>query len=305
MEEILEELRQRYYYTSQKFGGPEAMIRQISLADDDFSTTFKISRLLSHSGEIKVISPWDFLFEMKGASEEDSIIPSHGYKINDIDGRLLYRVTKHGAIWGESLLDKALVLQSMTGYMFYLTYTTFQGIQQSLLIINNLALRLSNPISDDDAIRVPAPPSIEPSNNYINIECSQVLLNGPSSITITTLFLKSVGHTPPTLEYVSSNPLTIKEEHYLSSDDSLFIYFPKESGWFFIQLNNQTPLELINLIGAGDDRFIQANEYLFYIALGEELNTSLLRQSMGLINRRPAAFSRDNIIRLTLEASNG
>lgn len=303
MEEILEELRKRFYYTSQKFGGPEAMISQMTLADDDFSTTYKISRLLSHPGDVRVLSPWDLLFEMKGKEEGDFVVPSHGYQVNDIDGRLIYRVTRHGSIWGESLLDKALVLQSQTGFMFYLTYTTFQGSHQTLLIINNLALRSSNPISDDDYIRVPAPPSIEPSNNYINLDCSPVLTNGSS--TISTLFLKSVGHIPPTLEYVKSHPLTKKEDYYLSSDDSLFIYFPKESGWFYLLLNDQSPLEVVNILGAGDDRFIQANEYLSYIAVGEEMDTNLLRQSMGLINRRPSDFSRDNVIRLSAEVSDG
>jgi hypothetical protein len=188
------------------------------------------------------------------------------------------------------------VLQSATGSFFYLSYRTFTGIQQVLLIINNLALRSSAPISDDDLIRVPAPPAIEPSNNYITLDCSALNAN---SFIVSTLFLKSVAHRPPSVQYLINNASTIREDYYLSREDSTFLFFPKESGWFSLLTDDNSLLRVDDLEGQGDDRFIETNDGLFYIAIGEEMDTNLLRQSMGVISRRPPGFSRDNVIRLS------
>lgn len=297
MEEILEQLRVKFYYTSQKFGGPEAMLKQLSLTNDEWSINYKVSRLLSHPGPIRVISPWEISFSMPGIEEGDARVTSSPYQVHNLDGLLIYKVNSPSLVWGNSSLDKLLTLQSQTGEFFYLSYKTFIGTQTVLLIVNNLALRSAAPISDDDYIRVPAARDQEVSNNYITLNCSAI-----TSIptTVSTVFLKSVAHRPPTLEYVRSNPLSKKEEYFLDSDDSTFLFLPRESGWLNLSLGN-TPLSLTSITGTGDDRLIEVSTGLYYIAVGSEMDTNILRQSMGVFSRRPAAFSRDDVIKLTAD----
>jgi hypothetical protein len=297
MEEILEQLRVKFYYTSQKFGGPEAMLQQLSLTNDEWSTNYKVSRLLSHPGPIRVVSPWDINFLMPGLKEGDSIVTSHPYQVHDMDGRLIYKVSSSSSSWGTSTLDKLLVLQSQTGEFFYLSYKTFLDTQRVLLIINNLAIRSSQPISDDDFIRVPAAQDQHVSNNHIKLDCSSLNIN---PFLVTTYFLKSVAHRPPAISYITSNPLTKREDYYLTQDDSSFLFLPRESGWLHLSSNSHL-LGLQDLIGVGDDRLIEVSPSLYYLAVGAEMDTNILRQSMGVFSRRPPGFSRDDVIKLSAQ----
>lgn len=316
----LRELRTKFYYVSHSFGSPEGLIDLISsVSNDAYEVELKVGLILNHPGRVRVVTPWDMRFSMKdldftGISKSLAIVPYEPYTVYDLNHRIIYKVIEHQGIWGDSVLDRSLIIQSFSTEMFYLQYSTYHSFNTDLLIVNNLALRGKNALSDNDALKAPPKfdsetgdnhlvPAIEPSNNYI-----QLTINLPYSIEpyIYIYQLKSTPLVNVSIEDIINNPSTTNQAFTIEGSNVPIIFNPNHSGWLLFVYRSKGenfPLRISNVQGYGVDRFVQSSDYIWYVAVGDEFDVAKLRQSMGLITRRPSDFSTADVIQITAEVS--
>lgn len=296
---VLEEIRKKYYYISHNFGGAEDLISYLSILDDPLSKEERVHRLLSHPGYSAVISPWKPYLNLEDPYEPN-VLYSKPYTLYNSEGRFLYRVKEHNGIFGNSVLDKTLILQSLTGSIYYLQYQSTDSFKTILLLINNTALETSIPISDRSYLEAPEPPINEPSDYYLVLDASQVL---PNSIvtSINVHFLPSDALNIKTGEQILEDKVSSVEPYLLTDSDSSFMWFPKRSGWLCITKGTTSPSFLLidDILGTGDDRLIYSGNNAYYLAMGSEEDTNLIRQELGLVSRRPPGFTLSNKVKLT------
>lgn len=315
------ELRSKFYYVSHSFGSPEQLVETIGNdSNDNDELEIKIHQILSHPDHVRVISPWDTRFDLVevngyGVTNERSIVIEAPYKVFDFNRCLLYTVSKHQGVWGDSPLDKLLILQSPSGRIFYLQHSTYIDTKRTLLlIVNNLALNGSNSLADNDALRTPPyvnsrsgsnlnKPSIEPQDNHILFTTPRIYSQDQF---ITIYHLKSNPSIIPSYEQIKSSRETKVLGYPVMSRGERLTYFPSASGWVYIEGRVgeiEYPLNIGEIKGNGVDRFVEAGRYVYYVAVGDEMDTVMLRQKMGLITRRPPDFSQRDVIQLECQLS--
>lgn len=303
---VLEELRKRYYYVSHNFGGPENMVDYISTVDDPLSVNERIHRLLSHPGYLAVISPWKPYLNLVDPLKPD-LLTSKPFTVYTSEGRYLYRVKEHQGIFGNSILDKTLVLQSFSGSIYYLQYETATGFSTVLLLVNNLSLEPSLPTNDRSYLEAPDPPIIEPSEYYLILEASAVL--GLSETSINVHFLPSEPTELPTSQQIIDDPTSTVEPFIMNQADSTAMWFPQRSGWITLTKGTNNLVKLVmepsSILGTGVDRLIYAGNHVYYIALGNEEDTNLIRQEMGMVSRRPPGFTLADKIKIKASLTYG
>lgn len=281
--------RDMHYVVSVFNGAPNLVDAMRGLGWSDREVVRRLYLLISHPEEVKVISPWSQTFPLFDELGEElygksSITPNTPYSVHTIDGDLLYRVLPHGGWYGTSTLDRALLLQSFTGDMYYLQYQTFTRPYTYLLLINNQSMgQLS--INPPGLVEPAGQPSILPGDNRITFSTSRkgrlevrYLVSTPISIPSTT-HIREQG----TVEY-----------HTLEAWDDKFMWFPKGAGWLAIY-HDGVPLPLGGVMGAGVDRVIPVNQYVLYIAQGN-IDMTSVRQVLGETVRRPPDLSREQVI---------
>lgn len=295
-EAVIEELRKRYYYVSHNFGGPDDLVSSIRSVYDSLSTEERVHRLLSHPGYLAVISPWKPYLRL----DEEYVLHTKAYSVYTVEGRFLYRVKNHDGVFGNSILDKTLILQSLSGSIYYLQYQAIDNYKTVLLLVNNLALTPSLPTTDKSYLEAPDPPILEPSEYYLILDASQVLSNEILN-NINIHFLPTNAINLKTADDIISSSISTVEPFTLSSSDSTLMWFPQRSGWLTITkgVNNLQSLLIDDVLGTGDDRLIYSGNGSYYIALGNEEDTNMIRQELGLVTRRPAGFTTANKIKLT------
>jgi hypothetical protein len=315
------ELRSKFYYVSHSFGSPEDLIQTVADdSNDQEEVELKIHQILSHPDHVRVISPWDTRFDLieenvYGVPNEKSIVIESPYQVFDFNRCLLYTVSQHEGTWGNSPLDKLLMLQSPSGRIFYLQHATFTDTKRTLLlIVNNLALTGGNALADNDLLKTPPftdatsgsnlnKPAIEPQDNIILLNTSRTL---PRNSFITIYHLKSSPSVIPIYLDVINNPETTSYGYPITSIGERLSYFPSASGWVYIQVrieNINAPVSIEDIKGNGVDRFVQANQFVYYVAVGDEMDTVMLRQKLGLVTRRPPDFSQRDVIQLEANLS--
>lgn len=298
-EPVKEELRKRHYYVTRNFNGEENLIDSLRSLDDPLSLQERVHRILSHPEYVAVISPWKPYLNLEDPYEPN-VLYSQPYSVYTSEGRFLYRVKKHDGVFGNSILDKTIILQSLTGAMYYLQYQTTDSFKTILLLINNLALEPSMFTTDRSYLEAPEPPMIEPSEYYIILDASQILSSsGVSSVNIH--FLSTDALFVKTGEEIINNQITQVEPHLLTQEDPTFMWFPKRSGWLCLTkgVESLSFLLIDDVLGTGDDRLIYSGNNAYYLAMGHEEDTNLIRQELGLISRRPPGFTLSNKVKLT------
>jgi hypothetical protein len=277
---LISALRDRLYYVSDTVGGVESLINFISQrCNSSEELELRLYLLLSHPGDVVVVSPWAPRFNLYDL--ENPII-ANLYSTHDINGNLIYKVEAND-VWGNSILDKALVLQSLTGELFYVCFAGINGPNKILVLINNTELRTASAISSKSTLKAPLLDiPYEPADNKIELY-SDVRINE-----LEILFLAASPRQIPTMADMLQ---TATRTTYSSIDsDEVITYHPNRSGWLSIIYRN-TPVSLSDVLGEGVDRFVALNTHTYYVAIGKEINTQLVRESMGLATRRPIGFS--------------
>jgi len=303
------ELRRKFYYASNAFGGPENLIEIIERTNpSSIEVERQVYRILSHPGNVEVISPWSMTLDLMdrdytGLSRKAAILSNYAYGVYNTRNEVMYKVRQHGGYFGNSSLDKTLVLQSKTGNMFYLRYTSTRGQETTLLIVNNLALESAYPnvITDIDLVEPPLirdeqsgynfeRPAIEPFKRWIRLRTS--------ALSSSSLFIYQLTGSPtsiPTIDQITTNTQSVIEEILIDKEIQIFL---KKSGWLCIKQGDKV-CRLRNLTGEGIDRVIEATPGVYYIAVGDEIKTSInIRQELGLVSRVPVNLSTDDEISL-------
>ena len=150
---VLSEIDKKLKNISSSFGGAKDLATNVSrsLGVDppslsDKETEYEVAKLLYHPDTIATISPWSYRFSIVEYSEygtlaDNSIILEEPYNVYDSGGRLLYSVSSHEGIFGNSLLDKGLVLESESGKTYYLQFPTYLGYTRTIhLIVNRISI---------------------------------------------------------------------------------------------------------------------------------------------------------------------
>lgn len=281
--------RDLHYVVNVFNGAPNLVDAMRGLGWSDREVVRRLYLLLSHPEEVKVISPWDQTFPLFDEVGEElyghsSITPGSPYSVHNVDGELLYRVLPHGGWYGTSTLDRALLLQSFTGDMYYLQYQTFTRPYTYLLLINNQSMgQLS--INPPGLVEPEGVPSTLPADNRITFTTSR---RGRLEVR----YLVSTPITIPTTTNIRQQGIV--EYHTLEAWDDKFMWFPHGAGWLAVYQDG-VPLPLRDVMGAGIDRVIPVNEYVLYIAQGN-IDMTSVRQVLGETVRRPPDLSRSQVI---------
>lgn len=299
---IVKVIDKAFYYVTQAFGGAPNLISYMANLDGGVDRLQeRVVKILSHQGGIDVISPWQYSVELfqgdalQGFSVEDTMIPDLPYSVFDWEGRLLYRVSNNSGSFGYSPLDKILVLQSRIGDMYFLQYRTYSGVKTKLLLANNPTLNTMKVLSNkalqapDEDLRYEIP-----SDNTITFSVTSLV----KPLTIRVYRLPSAPVSVPTPDTIKSSPSGQVETFPVESWDDRIIWYPKVSGWVYLE--GDRPLTISRPYGDGADRFTQATAYVWYCAVGKELNSLLVRPGVG---RTPPEFSRDGLIKLEANLS--
>jgi hypothetical protein len=99
--------------------------------------------LLQFEKDIISISPWNLFVDLKEQDSQievlnNSINITEPYKVYSVEGNLLYTVKSHLGVFGESRLDKNLLLNSVNTSIYFLRYKLYNGQEQIKLLLVNL-----------------------------------------------------------------------------------------------------------------------------------------------------------------------
>lgn len=155
--QIVKELKRRIPWLINTFGDTELFISyvkealKINEADSFQSLTviqktdlFKIlSYYIKYENDILLISPWNLFLDLRQNlfqenTAETAINVEHPYKVFNVNGDLIYTVKNHFGIFGESRLDKHLILNSVNTSTYFLKYKTYSGTEKIKLLLVNL-----------------------------------------------------------------------------------------------------------------------------------------------------------------------
>lgn len=293
---VVRVLDRSMYYVTQVFGGaPNLILHMNNLDGGEPRVQERVRKILANYKGVQVISPWSMNVQLfqgddrQGYSLEDSVVPEVPYSVYTWEGDLLYRVSNHMGWFGYSPLDKTLILQSHIGDMYYLQYRTYGDTKTLLLLVNNPVMNKTKVLSNK-ALQAPKEESrMEvPSDNTITFDCKAIKPN-----TLYIYHWPTIPNTIPTPDQIKEAYNMTVETHYLEPWEDKLIWFPKVSGWVYLETDR--PISISRPLGDGVDRFTQATPYVWYVAVGKELNTMLVRPG---VNRMPPNLSREGVIRL-------
>lgn len=157
---LVNEINKKIPSLISSFGGTETFIsyikeankiplqtKQRDLSNNDYQKLIGILYLfLKFNKNINIISPWALPVDLReetdfGVPTPQSIDIEEPYRIYNLEGVLLYSVTDHQGIFGQSFLDKILLNNSYTGSTFFLKYKTYEGLEIIKLLVVNLYTR--------------------------------------------------------------------------------------------------------------------------------------------------------------------
>ena len=300
-ESVVKVLDRAMYYLTSVYGGAPNLIDYLEQLDGgEGRVQERIHKILSHYKGVQVISPWQLTIQLfqgdnlQGFSLDESVVPEVPYSVYTWDGDLLYRVSNHEGWFGYSPLDKTLILQSRIGDMYFLQYRTYQDVKTTLLLVNNPSLSKVK-VLNNKALQAPLDNSrMEmPSDNVITLLCKDI---GPCTLSI--YHWATVPNNIPTPNQIKESIAKTTETYFIEPWDERVLWFPKVSGWVYME--SDRPIAISRPFGDGVDRFTQATQYVWYVAVGRELNTMLVRPG---VNRKPPDLSREGIIKLEVKLS--
>lgn len=198
-------------------------VREIGLSDYTKSSFYSyINTLITYSNDIIIISPWSLFLDLRSTLDDtvdnDSINIDEPYRVYSLEGDLIYTVKKHFGAFGESRLDKQLIVNSSNASPYFLKFKTYSGREKIKLLIVNVYSR--------------------------NTVVSNKFLSTPPSITKSTLsFVNNTG-LPLDIYKTESSIITdpgfsFKKEsnRFTVAPNAIKIYNVETSAYFFIDLS--------------------------------------------------------------------
>jgi hypothetical protein len=281
------------------FGGVDSFVDLVSKHTNKNEIFYK---LLSHQDSVFGITPFNLVFSLTSEVFGQTKVDQEPYHVFDIKGNLLYSSTAYANIFGLSILDKALLLDSKTLDMFYLSYKVLKGYKNILLVINkntSAPRQISFNETSFDNSRITN--AIE--SNQILFVTDDVYIDSQTTrpYPINISYLNS--STPSTPSNILNSPNTITTV-FDSNLFNSFLFVPPSSGWIII--HQDTPegikyLQATPVLGKGADRFIKYSNEINYVTLSYD-NSSVEINSI-LSNSNRTLSSIDNVIDLRVELS--
>lgn len=311
MEELIrEKVTFHFPQIINSFGSFENFLAVLLVTDS--LTDEKMHALLAHPGEAVVITPLNLSFRLydnyANITGNSSIILEEPYSVYSVTGELLYRVTKHDGVFGHSILDRALILQSKPADFYYLHYNTYEGKKTVLLVVNALRLESQKKVSIGPTLHEQRPVDlVTDQTNSILFKVT----NGYRDMTkpgmplypIMTYFLPAPPAGIPPRSAIAASPLTERVVHNLDLEPVLVLN-PQTSGWLIINqesLAGEQALKVGTLSGAGVNRFLEAAPNIYYIGVGSEIDVNQLRQNLGVMGQQSLPIVGTQQIRITAE----
>jgi len=129
-----------------------------------------LNTLITFSNDIVVISPWSLFIDLRDTLLNEtvangSINIEEPYRVYTLEGDLIYTVKNHFGAFGESRLDKQLIINSSNATAYYLKFKTYSGKEKIKLLLVNMYSRHS--MVSNQLLR--KPPAIETSTiSFVN-----------------------------------------------------------------------------------------------------------------------------------------
>ncbi len=289
---IVNELERKLGYIIRTFGTTQDFINIIIDKQKTNSDSNSYLYTLLNTELVSIISPWNYTIKLFDSYTDtnfsnDSIVVDEPYNIYNQKGQLLYSVTGHNGLFGNSKLDKLLLLQSDNADMYYLQYMTYTGLNKTrLLIVNNKSIvKVDSNVSSV----VPIVSNIEET------KVNQLLFSYSSTFTV--YFIPSAPVRIPTKEAITNNPYVTRY-----TNNSFLTVNVEKSGWIVATNSNGTFLKLNEIIGAGVDRLLPVDEekYIHYLIIGSEIDVTTARQSLRLRGLNNSSSTNSHAVNLNI-----
>jgi len=205
-----------------------------------------------------------------GAKPDSIIQPEYPYEIFSLEGELLYRVSHHGGIFGNSSLDQRLLLGSNTGDIYFLKYQGLKGPSIKVLLV-------------DRRIRAKAEDQLVPNtgslakNNLIIFKSRDELESYPD---LSLYFLEQEAMVQPTVASLIANPKVLKTT-FTALPHSFVV---DSSGWLCLAMG-QSAIPFVGVEGKGQYRLIPVGSSLYYLTMEIDPSLTYQRPRPSYLNR--------------------
>lgn len=295
-ENIKKDLDFKYPQLKLSFGSLDNFISNISKVYNS-KTIHKLTTLLNFKKRLVILTPLRLRFSLYDSSDINGIIFEEPYFVYNSNRELLYKVSSHNGIFGDSILDSLLNLEFPASSFFYLEYSTYTQKEQ-IILLNGL--NRTN-ITKDIKLTSKSNTTLIKSEtfNKINISLISDIQDVINNYPIKVYYLQTNSPVLLTRTSIISSSF-VKEEIYTEPN---FLINPITSGWLtFSQVTSQgeIPLSLTLESGIGVGRLIQSSPYVYYFA-GLDINLNTVKQFFNLEEGEQINF--DNQLNIDIKAT--
>ena len=307
IDSLVSQLEFKYPQLKRAFGTINTFIDNLLLVDYK-QAVYTVAELLNFKGKLIVIDPIQTrftLYDNYDNIDQEGIIYEKAYSVYNFNRELLYSVSSHFGVFGNSILDSLLTIDYKPGSLFYLDYYTYQSRKQIILVTGLLPSQISKPIKLT---------SYNPSSLVKAESFNQISFKVTSGVR--DMSKVGIPYYPVKVYYLPTNSpvllskasvinstLTQIQEYDLESSNQLLIN-PKESGWLTLSQITSTGevfFNINNIEGTGVDRLINSAPNLYYLAVDSNINMNLFKQAFNLDNVSLPDF--DNYTGLDIKAT--
>ena len=307
IDSLVSQLEFKYPQLKRAFGTINTFIDNLLLVDYK-QAVYTVAELLNFKGKLIVIDPIQTrftLYDNYDNIDQEGIIYEKAYSVYNFNRELLYSVSSHFGVFGNSILDSLLTIDYKPGSLFYLDYYTYQSRKQIILVTGLLPSQISKPIKLT---------SYNPSSLVKAESFNQISFKVTSGVR--DMSKVGIPYYPVKVYYLPTNSpvllskasvinstLTQIQEYDLESSNQLLIN-PKESGWLTLSQITSTGevfFNVNNIEGTGVDRLINSAPNLYYLAVDSNINMNLFKQAFNLDNVSLPDF--DNYTGLDIKAT--
>jgi hypothetical protein len=219
-----------------------------------------------------------------GATPSSIIQVNYPYEIFSTEGKLLYRISHHNGVFGESSLDQQLLLGSETGDVYLLNYQSAAGPATKALLIDRRVQTRS-----EDRL-VPNTGASLTKGDLITFKSRDGVASYPD---LTLYFLEQNPMLKPTPASLVGNPRTSKTAFTALP----FVFLASRSGWLALGSQDQI-IPFVGIEGKGKFRLIPVGSALYYLTM--DLDPSYVYQML-----RPSYLNQpvENGLTLTVTLS--